>query len=866
MGLYDRGDRDVGVTRSQLALGVRRERPHAYRITDVGGPFVFAILWLVLPFEASSTARWVGALIIVSIGPLDQIARHKLPPSWSNIFLLVVRTVIASLLAAAVPFMWYPAAVLLMGMTAGSTTVESPNRVGGLTLLSLACLSVIGAVHQVAHWHLVVAAFLVTMGAHWAWFREWSDERAEVDRRHEEMVDRARMFSWEIDSGTGEIVSLAGNTEAVLGWKTEELIGRHVGSIVDVSAAQEAMRDSHGVRRFGSEVHSVVSAKHRDGSEVVLREVRLHSPRRSVVRGVSIDMTELARATEALRYQAEHDALTGLSNRSVVETVVSAALREYPDEPITLIHADLDRFKEINDTLGHPAGDRLLRVLASRLTQGLPELDAVARMGGDEFAFVALGVHGAEAACKLGEKIYRLATNPIEVDGLQLAVACSVGVAWTPDHGRSYEDLLKRADIATYQAKRDGGGVVAFESTPDDLSVRRLQLISEVGGALDRGEFELHFQPQVDLATGAIVGVEGLARWRHPDFGLLSPGGFFHAIEVAADYQRFSNEMLRQAADFASHIAVSGHRLHVAVNLGSMSFLDQRLPKTVASLLQDRNLDGSALTLEVVESDLLDEQRGAAVFRELEQLGVRLSIDDFGTGYSTFSRLRALDVAEVKIDRAFVQGLGASAEDAIIVRSTVQLAQSLGLDVVAEGVETKHQLEWLQRMGCTVAQGFLWSPAVHRDDMIALILAGTTYDIGFDGAHTLASERLDIAVKGALSDRMDDIPVRAALVGLLERLDVAAAGSGIVVRDLAGRLLVANESFKTLLRPGAYSGLIGSHDDGLLAGRGDGAPSLASSGLSGVDGFHTTVLPLRDRNGRTVGAIHLVTETEPTPV
>lgn len=729
MGIYERGDPDIGVTRSQLALGVRRERPHAYRVGDIGGPLVLAILWAFLPFEASSTARWVGASLIFLLGPLDQITRHRLPPSWSNFFLLVVRTAIAALLAAAVPLMWYAAAVLLMGIAAGSTTVESPNRVGVLTLLSVASLSVVGFVRDVEYWYLVMAAFAVTMGAHWAWFREWRAERSEVDRRHEEMVDRARMFSWEIDRSNGEIVSLAGNTEAVIGWRPDELIGRHVSTIVDIHRARDALRGEKD-EVLGAEVHSVVSAKHRDGSTVVLREVRLHSGRQSIVRGVSVDMTELAEATEALRYQAEHDALTGLSNRTVVEKVVTGALRE-GGEPITLILADLDRFKEVNDTLGHPAGDRLLRVLANRLINGLPELDAVARMGGDEFAFVAVGMHGIEASTRLAERIFGLATDPIEVDGLQLAVACSVGVAWSPDHGQTYEDLLKRADIATYQAKRSGGGVAAFESAPDDLSVRRLQLISETSGALDRGEFELHFQPQVDINSGAIVGVEGLARWRHPEYGLLLPGGFFHAIEVAADYQRFSNEMLRQAADFAAQVAAAGHRLQVAVNLGSMSFLDQRLPKTVAALLNDRGLEGGALTLEVIESDLLDEQRGDAVFRELEELGVRLSIDDFGTGYSTFSRLRALDVAEVKIDRAFVQGLGESTEDQIIVRATVQLAQSLGHDVVAEGVETKQQLDWLRRLGCGIAQGFLWSPAVHRDEMFSLILSGMTYDVGY---------------------------------------------------------------------------------------------------------------------------------------
>ena len=194
MGIYDRGDPDIGVTRSQLALGVRRDKPHAYRIGDIGGPLVLAILWMFLPFDASDTARWVGASVIFALGPLDQLGRHRLPPEWSNYFLLVVRTVIASLLAAAVPLMWYPAAVLLMGIAAGSTTVESPNRVGALTLFSLTSLSAVGLIRGVEHWYLVMAAFAVTMGAHWLWFREWRAERSEVDRRHEEMVDRARMF------------------------------------------------------------------------------------------------------------------------------------------------------------------------------------------------------------------------------------------------------------------------------------------------------------------------------------------------------------------------------------------------------------------------------------------------------------------------------------------------------------------------------------------------------------------------------------------------------------------------------------------------------------------------------------------------
>lgn len=873
MSAKDRVDPTVGETRRQLALQVRSERPHAYRVGDLGGPLVMAVLWWVMPFEATTTVRIVGAVLLLLIGPVDQYCRHRLPAAWSNYALLLLRWAVASIFALLLPIMWVPAAIVLAAITTGSTAVESSNRVGLLGLLSFASLTVAALVGDVERWYLGLSTLVIVVSAHWMWHREWRSERAEMDRRHDEMVDRALMFSWEVDIATGEILSLVGNIEAVLGYSADELLGTPVSNIVDTESMRQALRGA-SQRTPDEEVHSIVTARHRDGRSVTLREVRLASLKEGVIRGVSMDITELNEANEALRYQAEHDALTGLANRTVVEKTVAAALRDGND--VVLAMADLDRFKEINDTLGHPAGDRLLRVLANRLREGLGDLDVVARLGGDEFAFVWVGGTAPDRAQVLGTRIHDLATEPIEVDGLQLAVACSVGVVYSPEHGNSYPDLLKHADIATYQAKHAGGGVVIFESAPDDLSVRRLQLISETSGALDRGEFELHFQPQVDLTTGAILGAEGLARWRHPEYGLLFPGSFFNAIEVGADYQRFNSAMLRQAIEFAADARGAGHEIQVAVNLGSMSFLDRNLPDEVESLLEWYDVPGSAITLEVVETDLLDEQRGAAVFGELARIGVRLSIDDFGTGYSTFTRLRALDVDEVKIDRGFVQGLGDSSEDAIIVRATIELAQLLGHDVVAEGVETVEQMQWLQRMGCDAAQGFLWSRAIPKAELLELLDEQTRYDVGDMPADEDAYV-LDAVMRGGLLRRSDDDDIRAALDQLFDDVEQREGRHAVAVKDLAGRLVTANGIFRRALGSEIFDDLRGRRDEDFVTS-GAGATTFAGSGFevrdhqltgprtatatvqlgSGLMSFQRHERPLVDAQGHTLGSVFVL--------
>jgi len=724
MGTNNQSYPDFGKLRGELAQSLRQNRSSSYAALEVFWPLLVAFLWFFLPFDVSNTGRLTGAALLAILGPVDYLTRTRLPAAWDNFALLLVRLTIVCGLAATAPVVWHAAVVISGTIIVGSIPAES--RLRSLFMLSATsvALTVVALWAVIPDWYLSITILVVGTLAVELWYRIWAAERTEVDRRHGEILDRARLFSWEIDSKTGTIVGVAGNVEPILGFKANELIGQSALNFVEEEPS-DRIWDPAEVR--GEVGHRTVRANHRDGHSVVLREVRLEA-KGHIVRGISIDITELAGATDALRHQAEHDSLTGLANRELLMRSVTTALEANPNEEIALILADLDRFKEINDTLGHPVGDRLLCALADCFRAKLHDADMIARIGGDEFAFVLKGAHAEKRALLLAEQIHMMVAAPIKVDGLKLGVACSVGVACAPQHGTNYADLLKHSDIAMYRAKQAGGGVLLFDSVPNVLSLQRLQLLSEIAEAIDRREFELHMQPKVDLKTGRIVGVEGLARWRHPEFGLLLPGSFFHAVEVASDYHRFTSEIIRQAVDFAASAAAAGHDLNVAVNLGSMSFLDQNLPVRLREMLSDRRLPGHALTVEVTESDLIDAE--APIFDALAALGLRLSIDDFGTGYSSLTRLRAIAVDEVKIDRAFVAGLGVAAEDEIIVRAVMELCRLLGHSVVAEGVETVEQMQMLQRFGCAIGQGYLFAKAMPQHEMLETLNSGLHYDVG----------------------------------------------------------------------------------------------------------------------------------------
>ena len=416
------------------------------------------------------------------------------------------------------------------------------------------------------------------------------------------------------------------------------------------------------------------------------------------------------RQHEALRHQASHDALTELPNRTLLQERLADALRASArdDAPLALLLLDLDHFKEVNDALGHHAGDGLLRQVGPRLHSALCASDTVARLGGDEFAVLLPGADAA-AAGAVGGAILAALEPPFEVAGRVVEVRASVGAALAPAHGTAAEDLLRRADVAMYMAKRGQRGYALYDPAQDTHTPERFTLIQELRQAIGDGGLILHFQPQVLLGSGRGCGMEALVRWPHPTRGLIPPDEFVPLAEQTGLIVPLTRWVLETALHRCAAWQRAGHQFGVAVNLAMSSLHDAQLPNTVAALVERAGIAPGNLTLEITEGGLMaDPARAMAVLTRLDSLGVQIAIDDFGTGYSSLSYLKRMPVDELKIDRSFVLGMGAGQvdKDLAIVRSVIALGRALELRVVAEGVETAEALELVRDAGCDVVQGY----------------------------------------------------------------------------------------------------------------------------------------------------------------
>ncbi|HEX2293310.1 MAG TPA: EAL domain-containing protein [Gaiellaceae bacterium] len=431
-----------------------------------------------------------------------------------------------------------------------------------------------------------------------------------------------------------------------------------------------------------------------------------------IVAGASKALRQQAAVNE---HQALHDALTDLPNRTLfhdrVRHALASARREHV--PVAVMIMDLDRFKEVNDTLGHASGDELLKQVGLRLAGTLRESDTVARLGGDEFGVLLPKVVDAQAAVAVAGKLRRSLEEPFAVHGLALQIEASVGIALFPDHGSDVQSLLQRADVAMYIAKEHPSGYEVYTRERDDYSPDRLTLLTELRRGIDRGELVLHYQPKADLRTGEITGVEALVRWRHPERGLIGPDEFIPAAQKTGVIGPLTLFVLDEALRQCRAWLLQGLQLPVAVNLSTRNLLDLHLPETVGELLARWEVPPSLLELEITESTILaDPVRAMQILSRLGEMGIRLSIDDFGTGYSSLAYLKRLPVDELKIDRSFVQGMQENDNDAVIVRSTIDLGRNLGLRVVAEGVESSLAWNGLAQLGCDTAQGhYLSRPA-----------------------------------------------------------------------------------------------------------------------------------------------------------
>jgi diguanylate cyclase (GGDEF)-like protein len=412
--------------------------------------------------------------------------------------------------------------------------------------------------------------------------------------------------------------------------------------------------------------------------------------------------------------QAMHDGLTALPNRLLLLEVASQALEE--DDAVAVLLIDLDHFKEINDTLGHYVGDQLLCAVSERLRESIRTDDVVARLGGDEFAVLARDLKDRIDAEELAARIVGALTEPFTIDGVRLDVQASIGIALAPEHGRDPATLPQRADVALYDAKTHRGCFAFYDPDSDMHSIEKLALLGELREGVASGQLRVHYQPKCDARTGALVGLEALARWQHPVRGLVYPDSFIPIAENSGLIGPLTLEVLDQSLATARELHDSGKGLGIAVNLSVRLLTDLELPEKIAGLLGKYGLPPETLTLEVTETSIMvDPTRTMTVLGLLRDLGVTLSIDDFGTGYSSLAYLRRLEAQELKIDKSLVFTMSSNSNDAVIVRSTIELGHSLGLRLVAEGVEDESTWRMLRALGCDVIQGYQLAKPMPQD-------------------------------------------------------------------------------------------------------------------------------------------------------
>jgi diguanylate cyclase (GGDEF)-like protein/PAS domain S-box-containing protein len=525
----------------------------------------------------------------------------------------------------------------------------------------------------------------------------------------------------------------AESIRTVLGHDPARMVGTPLGDLVhpeDKPALRDYFAAAEG--RPGYSRSMTVRLRHGAGGHRhvdVVAANRLHDPS---VEGFVLNLRdatdrhrlehELRALAEEREHDATHDPLTGLANRRKLFDRLEEAIAEAraTKTKLALLLIDLNHFKELNDTLGHQAGDQLLREIRPRLLRAVPEADLVARVGGDEFAVVLKPGATAADAEDVAGRLLRSIEEPFRFQGMTLLIRASIGIAVFPGHGRDVETLMQRADIAMYSAKGNGVGHEVYSASRDGHSRARLALIGELPQAIADGQIVVYYQPKYCLQTGDVCGAEALVRWQHPQFGLLGPGAFIGLAEQTGLMRPLTLRVLADALAQCAAWQAEGLHLPVAVNLGAPNLLDLGLADDVGALLDEHGVDPSMLQLEITETIVAaDPVRVIEIMKQLGKLGVSLSLDDFGTGSSSLAFLRELPVQELKIDKSFVFGVEDDPKMATMVRTIVELAHNLGLRAVGEGIETDGAYATLRESGCDEGQGFLMGKPMPADELSA---------------------------------------------------------------------------------------------------------------------------------------------------
>ncbi|MFS0837200.1 putative bifunctional diguanylate cyclase/phosphodiesterase [Paenibacillus sp. 1P03SA] len=525
----------------------------------------------------------------------------------------------------------------------------------------------------------------------------------------------------------GKLTRVSRTMERLLGATNEQLVGHSFGAYVS-DEHQGTLRQRYGDLRTGAPQLFDIPVLHRSGYRIDLSATGVPLETQGASRRFLFmfqDITERRRADEQFRHMAYYDDMTGLPNRRLYKEQLTEALHlaESHHQRVAVMYVDIDGFKLFNDCFGYDYGDMLLLQVAERFTRCVSDNDFIARTEGDEFAFFYTGIQGREQALQLGARLLTVLEEPFMLEQYELHVTASIGISLLSREREDADTLMKHANMAVTRAKENGkSDIQIFNSEMRSVSLQKLQLENDLRRAITNNEFVLHYQPQVEIESGQIIGMEALIRWNHPQKGFIPPGEFIPFAEQSGLIVPISEWVLHEACQQNQAWQDAGlPKVPVSVNLSSRQFLQHNLKTKVDQVLQHTGLAPHFLELEITESMTMDVEHAIASLLELKQLGVQVSIDDFGTGYSSLSYLKRFPVDRLKIDRSFVRDIMEDPSDAAIVATIISMTRHLNLKVIAEGVETEEQLSFLHRNQCHEVQGYWFSPPLTPDKMGSML-------------------------------------------------------------------------------------------------------------------------------------------------
>ncbi len=572
----------------------------------------------------------------------------------------------------------------------------------------------------------------------------------ESEKLHRYIVNKSPDIVYMLDT-EGRFTFVNKRVETLLGYSKNELIGQHYSKLIYADDNQKARftfnerrtgkrssvnielrlvcKDNHNIKHFDTrllpiEISAVGIYNNQSGAQDNHKFIGTY--------GIARDVTDRKIAEETIRFQAYHDLLTSLPNRSLLKDRLNQAISQARrnDHKVAVMFLDLDRFKVVNDTLGHMIGDELLRSVGQRLQSCLRDCDTLARIGGDEFTILLPEVHDHSSATEVAKKIIRNLKKPFIVEGHECFISTSIGIAHYPDDGSNMETLIKNADMAMYSIKGEGkDGYHFYDKNMQEEFSAHMNLENDMRRALNNDQFVLYFQPQIDINQKKIVAFEALIRWQHPEKGFILPSEFISLAEETGIIQPIGSWVISQCIQQLAEWKKRGiYNTRIAVNLSACQLKQDNLIETIQTQLAAHGLDGSQLEIEITENVIMkDIENGIRVLNQLHNMGIKIAIDDFGTGYSSLLYLKKLPIDTLKIDKSFIRDIHLD-EDLSIIKAIITMAEGLGIDVISEGVETMAQLQQLVHLNCFNVQGFLFSRPLPAAEAIKLFDNSSWYD------------------------------------------------------------------------------------------------------------------------------------------